>query len=115
MTAPGRRFSVFRLSESDAIRIGAFREEMFVGPQNSGNRGSLALTAEKACRLGDLSGKPILMTSYLKTSETQDYVLLTRDVDLGEAVRAVAPGVDLAAAIPPCETVAGLSGSRAAP
>ncbi|UZF94348.1 hypothetical protein [Bosea sp. NBC_00550] len=60
MTAPGRRFSVFRLSESDAIRIGAFREEMFVGPQNSGNRGSLALTAEKACRLGDLSDKPIL-------------------------------------------------------
>ncbi|MGO4403897.1 hypothetical protein AB4Z10_06475 [Bosea sp. RAF48] len=115
LAAPGRRFTVFRLSDGDAARISAFREEMFVGPQNSGNRGSLALMAEKACRLGDLLGKPIPMTSYLKTSETQDYVLLTRDVDLGEAVRSVDPKLDLATAIPPCDAVAGLSGSRAAP
>jgi hypothetical protein len=103
VAAPGRRFTVFRLSNGDAARISAFREEMFVGSQNSGNRGSLALMAEKACRLGDLSGKPIQMTSYLKTSETQDYVLLTRDVDLREAVRDADPKVDLAAAIPPCD------------
>ncbi|QEL26270.1 hypothetical protein FQV39_29430 [Bosea sp. F3-2] len=102
LAAPGRRFTLFRLSSADAARLGAFREEMFVGPQNSGNRGSLSLGADKACRLGDLSGKPIPMTSYLKTSETQDYVLLTRDVDLGEAVRSVDPKVDLATAIPPC-------------
>jgi len=113
--APGRRFTLFRLSPADAARIGAFREEMFAGPQNAGNRGSLALGAEKACRLGELSAKPITMTGYLRTSETQDYVLLMRDFDLTEAVRAVDPKVDLATAIPPCSAIAGFSGSRAAP
>lgn len=115
VATPGRRFAVFRLSDGDAARVSAFRDEMFVGPQNSGNRGSLALMADKACRLGDLSGKPIPMTSYLKTSETQDYVLLTRDVDLREAVGEADPKVDLATAIPPCEAIPGLSDSRAAP
>jgi hypothetical protein len=117
MASPGRRFTVFRLSRADAARLGAFRQEMFAGPQNSGNRGSLALGADKACRLGELSGKPITMTGYLKTSETQDYVLLLRDFDLSEAVRAVDPKVDLATAIPPCDAApeARLSGSPAAP
>ncbi|SFD44418.1 hypothetical protein SAMN05428997_12872 [Bosea sp. CRIB-10] len=117
MASPGRRFIVFRLSPSDAARLSAFREEMFAGPQNSGNRGSLALGTDKACRLGELSGKPITMTGYLKTSETQDYVLLMRDFDLKEAVRQVDPKVDLATAIPPCDTMpeAKLSGSPAAP
>ena len=102
VTSPGRRFTLFKLSRADAARLGAFREEMFAGPQNSGNRGSLALGADKACRLGELSGKPIAMSGYLRTSETQDYVLLMRDFDLREAVRAIDPKVDLAAAIPPC-------------
>jgi hypothetical protein len=117
MASPGRRFTVFRLSRADAARLGAFRQEMFAGPQNSGNRGSLTLGADKACRLGELSGKPITMTGYLKTSETQDYVLLLRDFDLSEAVRAVDPKVDLATAIPPCDAApeARLSGSPAAP
>lgn len=117
MASPGRRFTVFRLNQADAARLGAFRQEMFAGPQNSGNRGSLALGADKACRLGELSGKPIAMTGYLRTSETQDYVLLLRDFDLKEAVRAVDPKVDLATAIPPCDAApeARLSGSPAVP
>ncbi|WP_186417077.1 hypothetical protein [Bosea sp. CS1GBMeth4] len=117
LVSPGRRFTLFRLGAADAARLGAFREEMFAGPQNSGNRGSFALGADKACRLGELSGKPITMTGYLRTSETQDYVLLMRDFDLVEAVRAIDPKVDLATAIPPCETATGvrLSGSPAAP
>lgn len=115
LTAPGRRFTLFKLSSADVARLGAFREEMFAGPQNSGNRGSLSLGADKACRIGELSSKPITMTGYLRTSETQDYVLLMRDFDLTEAVRAVDPKVDLATAIPPCDPAAGLSGSRAAP
>jgi len=115
LAAPGRHFTLFRLSAADAARLGAFREEMFAGPQNSGNRGSLSLGADKACRLGELSAKPVTMTGYLRTSETQDYVLLMRDFDLTEAVRAIDPKVDLATAIPPCDTTAGFSGSRAAP
>jgi hypothetical protein len=117
MAAPGRRFTLFKLGTGDAARLGAFREEMFAGPQNSGNRGSLSLEANKACRLGELTGKPIAMSGYLRTSETQDYVLLMRDFDLRQAVREIDPKLDLAAAIPPCDEVppAKLSGSRAAP
>lgn len=107
MVSPGRRLTVFRLSAKDAARLGAFREERLLGAGQNGNRGSLSLGADKACRLGDLSSKPIPMTSYLKTSETQDYVVVTRDLDLREAVRAVDPKIDLADAIPPCETGSG--------
>ncbi|CAN7380091.1 hypothetical protein LJR090_002952 [Bosea sp. LjRoot90] len=117
LAAPGRRFTLFRLGAADAARLSAFREEMFAGPQNSGNRGSLALGTDKACRLGELSGKPITMTGYLRTSETQDYVLLMRDFDLKEAVREIDPKVDLATAIPPCDAIPAtkVSGSPAAP
>lgn len=103
MVSPGRRLTVFRLSPADATKLSVFREELLVGPSNSGNRGSLALGADKACRTGELGDKPILMTSYLKTSETQDYVVVARDFDLREAVRAVDPKIDLAVAIPPCD------------
>ena len=115
LAAPGRRFTVFRLNAADAARLGAFREEMFTGPQNSGNRGSLALGADKACRLGEPSTKPVTMTGYLRTSETRDYVPVLRDFDLTEAVRAIDPKVDLAAAIPPCKAAPPLTAPPAAP
>lgn len=107
MISPGRRLTVFRLSASDAARLGAFREERLLGAGQSGNRGTLALGADKACRTGDLGNGPIPMTSYLKTSETQDYVVVTRDLDLREAIRAVDPAIDLATAIPPCDQLSG--------
>ncbi len=103
MAAPGRRVTVFRLSATDAVRLTAFREEMFAGPANDGNRGSLALGADKACRTGELSAKPITLTGYLRTAETQDYVLVLRDLDLNAAARAVDPTINLDAAIPPCD------------
>lgn len=117
MVTPGRHFTLFRLSATDAARLGAFREEMFAGPQNSGNRGSFSLGADKACRIGELSGKPITMAGYLKTSETRDYVVLMRDFDLSEAVRAIDPKIDLATAIPQCDEAAAVrvSAPRVAP
>ncbi len=115
IVAPGRHVTVFRLNPTDAARLGAFREERLLGAGQSGNRGSLSLGAHKACRTGDLTGKPIPLTSYLKTSETQDYVMVTRDFDLREAVKAVDGTIDLATAIPPCDAPpARLSAARAA-
>ena len=113
MVSPGRRLTVFRLSPKDAARLGAFREEQLLGTGQSGNRGTLSLGADKACRSGDLGNGPIPMTSYLRTSETRDYVVVTRDLDLREAIRAVDPGIDLATAIPLCDELSGqrLSGS----
>jgi hypothetical protein len=39
------------------------------------------------------------MATYIKTSETNRYVILARDIDL----RTLAPGRDAAAAIPACQ------------
>lgn len=103
LVAPGRLFTLFKLNSGDVAQLGAFREEMFAGPQNEGNRGSLSLGADKACRTGELSGKPITMTGYLRTSETRDYVLLMKDFDLSAAARAIDPKIDLATAIPSCD------------
>ncbi|KFC67115.1 Hypothetical protein precursor [Bosea sp. LC85] len=103
MASPGRRLTVFRLSAADATKLSVFREELLVGAGNSGNRGSLALRADKACHTGELGDEPILMTTYLKTSETQDYIVVARDLNLREAVRAADPKIDLAVAIPPCD------------
>ncbi len=117
LAAPGRRFTLFKLSPADAGRLGAFREEMFAGPRNEGNRGSLSLGADKACRTAEPSATPITMTGYLRTSETQDYVLLMRDFDLTAAARAIDPKIDLATAVPPCEGLpnAPLTAPRAGP
>jgi hypothetical protein len=105
VVSPGRRFTVFRLSPSDATKFTAFREEYILRADGGSNRGSIALDAHKACRIGELTGRPIPMTSYLKTSETQDYVMLTRDLDLRDAAREVDPKIDLATAIPPCSAL----------
>ena len=52
-----------------------------------------------ACCAGALPPGPLLMTTSIKTSETNRYVTLARDVDL----RTLAPGRDAAAAIPACQ------------
>ncbi|MFJ5370910.1 repressor LexA, partial [Bosea sp. CER48] len=55
------------------------------------------------------------MKDALDLRSKSGYVLLTRDIDLREAVREADPKLDLATAIPPCDTIAGVSGSRDAP
>ena len=49
-------------------------------------------------RAGALPPGPLLMTTYIKTSETNRYVTLARDVDL----RTLAAGRDAAAEIAAC-------------
>lgn len=114
---PGRRLSIFRLNAADAANFTAFREEHMLNPDGSGNPGSLALNARKACRTGDLGDRPIPMATYLKTSETRDYVTLTDDLDLREAFRESGGTADLTSLIPRCDALpaAALSGSPAAP
>lgn len=104
---PGRRLSVFRLSAIDAASFTAFREEHMLNPDGSGNPGSLALNAQKACRTSDLSNQPIPMAAYLKTSETREYVQLTNDIDLRDALKAAGNKAEPASLIPPCDTVSG--------
>lgn len=103
VVTPGRRFTVFRLSLHDAAKFTAFRQEHILRPDGSHNPGKLVLDTPKACRTGDLTGKPIPVTSYLKTSETQEYVMVTRDLDLRDAAREADKTIDLATAIPLCD------------
>jgi len=67
---------------------------------SGGKGGALTISIRPdACRAGELSGRALFFTTYLRTQETAGYVPLARDVDL----RTLVPRDDVAAAIAPCE------------
>lgn len=96
------RLIAYRLAPGDAAQLDVFRQEMLAVAKQSGqkNKGALGISAEKICHSGGLSSGPLYMTSYLKTSETGEYVILAKDVDLREI--AASHKIDLATAVPPC-------------
>jgi hypothetical protein len=90
----------YRLDAVEAARLSAMRESLKKKQEASGGRGgaiTIAINPE-VCRTGEIAGRPVLLTTYLRTGETGGYVPLARNVDL----RTVAPGRDLAAEIPAC-------------
>ena len=90
----------YRLDAKEAARVSAMRESLKQKQAASGTRGG-SLTIEikpEVCRTGEIAGQPLLLTTYLRTGETDGYVPLARNVDLRTAV----PGRDLAAEIPGC-------------
>jgi len=93
----------YRLDPSEVARLTAFRDALkkkqAISGGSGGSGGSLTIAIRpQACRSGDLSGRPVMVTTYVRTAETGGYVPLTRDVDL----RTIDSKQDLAAAIPPC-------------
>lgn len=100
---PGKtRLLAYRLNQRDAAQLDAFRQEMQAMRQQSGQKGkgAIGISANKMCQTGPLPGGPLHMTSYLKTSETGEYVVAASNVDLREM--ATSHKIDLATAIPPC-------------
>ncbi len=97
---------VYRLGLRDAAQLAAFRQEMAAVEKSSGrkNRGSISIGAEKVCRTGALQDKPLYATSFLKTSETDGFVVLTSNVDVRGLAKAY--NVDLGTAIPECGALA---------
>ena len=94
---PGTRVFAYRIEPGELERLKAFRRTALA--QKQGQRAGLEISVKPdACRVGTLPPEPLLMTSYIKTSETNRYVTLARDVDL----RTLAAGRDAAAAIPAC-------------
>ncbi|MGJ4947423.1 hypothetical protein [Bradyrhizobium sp. HKCCYLS20291] len=92
------RIYAYRLGEADAARLQAFRSELMA--QKSSGGGSVAISvAPKACKTLELPEGPVTFTTYLRTSETVDYVTLARDVDL----RSVASDRAVVDAIPRCQ------------
>lgn len=92
----------YRLEAPEVARLIAFRDALKKKQTASGGRGgSLSIAVRsQACRSAELPDRPITVTTYLRTAETDGYVPLTRDVDL----RTIDPQRDLAAAIPPCSS-----------
>jgi len=90
----------YRLDDKEAARLAAFREGLEKKQAASGGKGGALTIAirPEACRTGELSGRALAFTTYLRTPETGGYVPLARDVDL----RTVGSRDDVAA-IAPCE------------
>ncbi|MGL4976228.1 MAG: hypothetical protein ACRC56_13095 [Bosea sp. (in: a-proteobacteria)] len=98
------RLMAYRLAPRDSAQLDVFRQEMQQIAKQNGrkNKGSISISADKICHTDSLPQGPLHMTSYLKTSETGDYVVLTKDVDLRDM--AARHKIDLGTAIPPCPT-----------
>jgi hypothetical protein len=96
------RLIAYRLNPRDAAQLDVFRQEMQMVAKQSGqkNKGSLGISAEKVCHTESLPQGPLYMTSYLKTSETGEYVVAASNVDLRDM--AATHKIDLGTAIPPC-------------
>jgi hypothetical protein len=95
---PGTRVFAYRIEPGEVERLKVFRRTVLA--QKQGQKAGLEISIKPdACRVGALPPGPLLMTTYIKTSETNRYVTLARDVDL----RTLAAGRDAAAAIPACQ------------
>lgn len=91
----------YRLDEGEVARLTAFRDALHKKQAAAGGKGgSLTISVRpEACRTGELPGRTLYVTTYLRTMETASYVPLARDVDL----RTLTSRPDVTAAITPCE------------
>jgi len=88
----------YRIDDADLTRLAAFRAEL-IAKKSSGQKGSISISVRpQACKAGELPDGPIYFTTYLRTSETKDYVALARDVDL----RSIVPNAAIVAEVPRC-------------
>jgi hypothetical protein len=74
----------YRLDEREVARLAAFRDGLQEKQAARGGKGGALAIAVRpdACRTGELSGRTLHVTTYLRTMETAGYVPLARDVDL---------------------------------
>jgi len=85
----------YRIDDADLARLAAFRAEL-IAKKSSGQKGSISISVRpQACKAGELPDGPIYFTTYLRTSETKDYVALARDVDLHSIVSNAAVVADI--------------------
>jgi len=82
---PGFSIYAYRLAPNDIERLILMRAALLKQRQD-GKRGSLGvgIAAKEFCLVGALPSGSLLSTTYLLTSETRSYVVLTDDLDLGK-------------------------------
>jgi len=80
---PGFSTYAYRLAPSDIVRFALLRAALFRKRQE-GRTGSLGIgiATTEFCLVGSLPPGPLLSTTYLSTSETRSYVVVTNDLDL---------------------------------
>jgi len=80
---PGFSSYAYRLAPSDIEGVARIRDALSRKRQE-GRSGSLGIgiATKEFCLVGRLPSGPLLVTTYLSTAETRNYVILTSDLDL---------------------------------
>jgi len=88
---PGFSTHAYRLAPSEIERLALIRAALSRKRQE-GRGGSLGIgiATREFCLVGPLPSGPLLSTTYLSTSETRSYVVLTDDLDLRHEPRIAA-------------------------
>ncbi len=82
--------AAYRLKPTDTDRIGVFRDRIAQLKQRHGDgvKGSISISVDSCARTLIPDG-PVLITTWIKSEETVDYVVLNRNLDLrGESEKA---------------------------
>jgi hypothetical protein len=81
--ATGTKIYVYRLPKGEIAKLETIRGE---GQRNkaAGKKGTfgMGIAAKEFCKMGPLDAGPIYTTTYLASSETGGYVVLTQDMNL---------------------------------
>jgi hypothetical protein len=105
--APGMALHAYRLAPDALASLDAFRKEVLTRKAGAASRPQVTLAvAAEACRDGPLADGPVPLTSYLRTGETDGFVVLLGGLDL----RDLADAATLDARLPPCPPAAPLIG-----
>lgn len=80
---PGSSTYAYRLAPGEIERLASLRAAL-VKKRQEGKSSSLGIgiATREFCLVGPLPSGPLLSTTYLSTSETRSYVVLTNDLDL---------------------------------
>jgi len=95
---PGFSTYAYRLAPADIERLTAMRAAALRKRQEGGGRGgslSIGIAAKEFCLVGPLPSGALLSTTYLWTSETRSYVVVTNDLDLRKEPKVAAEMANL--------------------
>lgn len=96
---PGQNLHVYRVAPDDVARLRALQAEIARAKvEKRADHGSLGVAAD-ACRIGELPDGPIVMTTFLKTSEETGWLAVLKDVDLRAVATKQRPLEEI---VPPC-------------
>jgi len=96
---PNNYLQVYRVAPQDVPRLRALQAEIArAKAEKQADHGSLGVGAD-ACRIDELPEGPILMTTFLKTSDETGWLTVLKDIDLRSAVTREK---SLEEIVPPC-------------